>query len=137
MAALRLRSDGRHEVADTLDANRVHGCQVDDWCILANDHEGRCSENREVWAGPDIEYAEALVKGSLYVGTTTGMLNGVRVYRDVDFIASRDQEPEAFVRGRVTTPDQDRVFVVHPHGSVPALYVAGSIRPLHRDGQVA
>lgn len=71
-----------------------------------------------------------LTKGTRYVGTVTGTLRGERVYRDVEFTASRDQEPEPFVRRGEgsTTPDQDRVFVVHPHGSAPALYVAGSIR---------
>lgn len=71
-----------------------------------------------------------LQKGSRYVGTVTGTVRGIRVYRDVEFASSRDQEPEPFVRRGDTTPDQDRVFVVEPlgHGSIPSLFVAGSIR---------
>lgn len=71
-----------------------------------------------------------LVKGKRYIGTVTGTLRGERVYRDVAFVASRDQTVEPFVRRGEgsTTPDQDRVFIVHPHGSAPALYVTGSIR---------
>lgn len=72
----------------------------------------------------------ALVKGARYVGTVTGTLRGERVYRDVPFVASRDQKPEPFIRGSKTTPNQDRVFVVHPHGSAPQLFVTGSIRPV-------
>lgn len=68
-----------------------------------------------------------LSKGARYVGTATGVLHGERVYRDVTFIAARDQEPEPFTRGKAS-PDQDRVFVQHPHGSAPQLFVAGSIR---------
>lgn len=69
-----------------------------------------------------------LRKGARYIGTVTGKRRGERFYHDVAFVASRDQYPEAFIRGR-ETPDQDRVFVQHPLGSVPSLYVTGSIRP--------
>lgn len=70
----------------------------------------------------------ALNKGQTYVGAVTGMLNGKRVSRDVTFTAARDQDPEPFIRDRESTPDQDRVFVVHSHGSAPQLFVTGSIR---------
>lgn len=83
--------------------------------------------------GLDFAAADAapvgLIKGRQYVGAVTGMRNGERVSHDVTFMAARDQAPEPFVRGREGTPDQDRVFVVHSHGSVPQLFVAGSIRP--------
>lgn len=70
-----------------------------------------------------------LRKGSRYGGTTTAKNRGDRVFRDVEFVASRDQVPEVFIRDRVETPDQDRVFVQHPpFGSAPCLFVAGSIR---------
>lgn len=71
-----------------------------------------------------------LIKGRQYVGAVTGMLRGERVSRDITFTAARDQDPEPFIRDREDTPDQDRVFVVHPHGSAPHLFVAGSIRPV-------
>lgn len=71
----------------------------------------------------------ALIKGRRYVGTTTGTLDGERFYRDVEFTASRDQELEPFIRDRVSTPDQDRVFREYENfGSVPMLVVAGSLR---------
>jgi hypothetical protein len=56
MAMVHRRTDGRLEVADTGPANDRYGCQVDDWCILANGHDGDCNEDREAWPGPDIEY---------------------------------------------------------------------------------
>ncbi len=84
--------------------------------------------------GLDFTPADAgmvgLIKGRQYVGAVTGMLRGERVTRDVTFTAARDQDPEPFIRDREDTPDQDRVFVVHPHGSAPHLFVAGSIRPV-------
>lgn len=52
----RLRTDGRHEVADHAAADKAHGCQHDDWCILADGHTGDCCEDREVCAGPDALY---------------------------------------------------------------------------------
>ncbi|KQQ65731.1 hypothetical protein [Microbacterium sp. Leaf320] len=71
----------------------------------------------------------ALVKGRRYVGTTTGTRNGERIYRDVVFTASRDQEVEPFIRDRASTPDQDRVFREYDKfGSVPMLVVAGTVR---------
>ena len=45
----RQRTDGRYEVADTRPANERYGCKLDDWCILANGHEGDCNDDREVW----------------------------------------------------------------------------------------
>jgi hypothetical protein len=94
------------------------------------------SAAEQIEAGADEREAEMrgdnitqlLTEGARYVGTTTGTLDGVRVSREVEFTASRDMKPEPFVRGRYGTPDQDRVFVVHPHGSAPALFVTGSIR---------
>ena len=50
------RTDGRLEVADTGPANDSHGCQLDDWCILANGHSGDCDEDRELWPGPGVEF---------------------------------------------------------------------------------
>jgi hypothetical protein len=44
---LRLRTDGRLEVAPTDQADNDHGCTRDDWCILANDHRGDCCDDRE------------------------------------------------------------------------------------------
>lgn len=44
---LRTREDGRQEVEDTGKANRLHGCTEDDWCILRDEHEGDCCEDRE------------------------------------------------------------------------------------------
>lgn len=78
---------------------------------------------------PEVIRATRLTKGGEYTGVVTGMLRGRRVEHMVSFTASRDQELEPFVRGRANTPDQDRVFVVHPHGSAPMLFVAGTIRP--------
>lgn len=71
---------------------------------------------------------QTLNKGDRYIGTSTGTVDGVRVFREVEFTAAREMKPEPFVRGRYRTPDQDRVFIVHSHGSVPALFVSGSIR---------
>jgi hypothetical protein len=68
-----------------------------------------------------------LITGEMYTGTVTGKVGGERVFKTLTFIAARDQEPEPFIRNRETTPDQDRVFVQHPHGSAPALFIAGSI----------
>lgn len=77
-----------------------------------------------------IPVVTSLSKGASYVGTVTGIIRGERVYRDVEFVAARDQLVEPFVRRGIgsVTPDQDRVFVVHPHGAAPELYVTGSIR---------
>ncbi len=70
-----------------------------------------------------------LDKGQKYTGVTTGKRRGERFYTEVTFIASRDQEVEPFIRDRVSTPDQDRVFREYEDfGSVPMLVVAGSIR---------
>lgn len=55
---LRLRADGRYEVADQGDA-AAFSCPDDDWCILACEHAGPCNEDREVWAGPDRLYPVA------------------------------------------------------------------------------
>ena len=57
---VRLRSDGRYEVADHEDANREHGCRVDDWCILANGHYGGGESERELWPGPDALFFVSL-----------------------------------------------------------------------------
>lgn len=69
-----------------------------------------------------------LVKGQRYTAIRTGRKNGLRMDRVITFTASRDQEPEPFIRNR-TSPDQDRIFVRGFAGSVPELVVAGSIRP--------
>lgn len=54
---LRLRADGRYEVADRGDADAAHGCTRDDWCILADGHSGDCADgSRESWPGPDTPY---------------------------------------------------------------------------------
>lgn len=47
-APLRRRSDGREEVADTLDADRRYGCKRDAWCVLRDGHSGSCDADREV-----------------------------------------------------------------------------------------
>jgi hypothetical protein len=78
---------------------------------------------------PEVAALQRLTQGETYIGTTTGVLRGARVERDVTVIASRDQDIKPFIRDREGSPDQDRVFVVHPHGSVPQLFVTGSIRP--------
>lgn len=71
----------------------------------------------------------ALVKGQRYVGTMTAKVGGKRIYRDVTFTSARDQEPEPLVRDAKEAPDQDRVFSTSgPYGSVPRLFVAGTIR---------
>lgn len=44
---LHRRSDGRQEVDDTTEGNRLYGCQADDWCILRDGHDGACDEQRE------------------------------------------------------------------------------------------
>ena len=86
----------------------------------------RCSRHSARDGGDDVS---ALLKGRRYVGTATATNGGVRIFRDVEFVASRDQDPEGFIRGREETPGQDRVFVQHPRfGSWPCLVVAGSIR---------
>lgn len=54
---VRLRTDGRYEVADTREGNEGFGCNRDDWCVLIDGHVGECEEDREVWAGPDQPYA--------------------------------------------------------------------------------
>lgn len=83
--------------------------------------------------GLDFAAADAapvgLIKGRQYVGAVSRIYGGQRVSRDVTFTAARDQDPEPFIRDREDAPDQDRVFVVHSHGSVPGLFVTGSIRP--------
>jgi hypothetical protein len=58
MSATRLRSDGRLEVADSAEANRLHGCTVDSECILTDAHPGPCSHDREVDSGADQDYEE-------------------------------------------------------------------------------
>lgn len=50
------RSDCRLEVVDAEDANLAYGCRLDDWCILADGHDGDCNEDREHWEGPDVLY---------------------------------------------------------------------------------
>lgn len=45
----RRRSDGRLEVADNEKSNDLYGCKRDDWCILADGHQGDCNDDREVW----------------------------------------------------------------------------------------
>ncbi|AHL18560.1 hypothetical protein ISF9_090 [Microbacterium phage vB_MoxS-ISF9] len=70
-----------------------------------------------------------LTKGRAYTCWTTFTNDGVRGFREVTFVASRDQEVEKFTpRGGDRIP-QDRVFHTHSNfGSVPILVVAGSIR---------
>lgn len=51
----RLRSDGRYEVADHVDA-QPFCCTADEWCILEVGHAGLCNDDREEWAGPDALY---------------------------------------------------------------------------------
>lgn len=69
-----------------------------------------------------------LVPGQSYIGITTGMRRGVRIYHAVAFVAARSTV-EPFIRERETTPEQDRVFMVRERfGSSPALFLRGSIR---------
>lgn len=56
MSALHRRTDGRLEVADTLQSNAAYGCSRDHWCILADGHDGDCDQDRELWPGPGAEY---------------------------------------------------------------------------------
>jgi hypothetical protein len=71
-----------------------------------------------------------IIKGTIYIGTVTGTLNGVRVYRELQFVAARTQTPEPFIRSG-KSPDQDRVFVEHNEfGSAPALFITGSIKEI-------
>lgn len=72
--------------------------------------------------------AVALVAGRRYEGTTTGTVRGQRVFRTLQFVAARNQEPEPFFRGGVSAPDQDRVFIAREGSSRPELFVTGSIR---------
>lgn len=53
---LRLRTDGRNEVADHAEANDRYGCTLDHWCILADGHTGGCDDDREDWPGPGVLY---------------------------------------------------------------------------------
>ena len=70
-----------------------------------------------------------LTKGKAYTCWTTFTNDGVRGFREVAFVASRNQEVEKFtLRGGDRIP-QDRVFRTrNDFGSVPLLVVAGSIR---------
>jgi hypothetical protein len=74
----------------------------------------------------------AIRRGQRYRGKIAYTLLGVRGEREVTFVAARDQDPEPFIRGRVSTPDQDRVFIFQrgamaPLFTVPALFIADSI----------
>ena len=73
-----------------------------------------------------------LIKGQTYTAQTTARnAAGVRIYRDITFTASRDQDVEGFIRDREGTVDQDRVFRSDARfGSTPLLVVAGSITPV-------
>lgn len=54
---LRIRSDGRLEVADEELAGEQYGCTKGDVeCVLLNDHPGPCTESREEWVGPEPTY---------------------------------------------------------------------------------
>lgn len=58
MALTRIRSDGRHEVADTTEANEMFGCPLDFDCILVSGHSGDCDYDREVWVGAGVPYGK-------------------------------------------------------------------------------
>lgn len=44
---LTLRTDGRWEVADEAEPDRIYGCTVDAWCVLCDGHSGPCDHYRE------------------------------------------------------------------------------------------
>lgn len=60
---LRRRLDGRFDVADEAMSDAIFGCLSDDWCILAVDHDGDCSEDREEWVGPNALYTPKVSEG--------------------------------------------------------------------------
>lgn len=55
---MRVRSDGRLEVADEEVAGELYGCLRADVvdCVLQRDHGGACTEVRERWVGPSPDY---------------------------------------------------------------------------------
>lgn len=108
-------------------AESAHPADAAEYLAAADAIEAGADEREAEMRGDNI--TQTLTKGTRYVGRTTGTVDGVRVYSEVAFMVSRDMKPEPFVRGRFGTPDQDRVFIVHPHGSAPALFVKDSIRP--------
>ena len=61
LGLLRLRPDGRHDVADHVLADSVHGCATDGDCILADRHAGDCCDDRDLWVGPDTLYVSPRV----------------------------------------------------------------------------
>ena len=51
---LRIRSDGRLEVALEQAAAEEYGClRGDVECVLIDNHDGPCETVREAWVGPD------------------------------------------------------------------------------------
>jgi hypothetical protein len=55
---MRVRSDGRLEVADEEVAHELYGCLTDPAgeCVLGRDHGGTCTTVRERWDGPSPAY---------------------------------------------------------------------------------
>lgn len=122
------------DVVDTLAVqlgSDVTERQADDVTFVATEtqFDGVLLSVYAIAPNTEVNVLRSLTRGETYIGITTGVLRGVRVEKDLTFIASRDQDIEPFVRDREGSPDQDRVFVVHSHGSVPQLFVTGSIRP--------
>lgn len=122
------------DVVDTLAVqlgSDVTETPADDVTFVAteNQFDGVLLSVYAIVPNPEANVLRSLTQGETYVGTTTCVRRGARVERDVTFVASRDQDIEPFIRDRDGSPDQDRVFVVHSHGSVPQLFVTGSIRP--------
>lgn len=75
------------------------------------------------------EHVSKLTGGQRFSAVTTGTKNGERLFTQREFVASRDQEVEQFfIPASGDRLAQDRVFVEHPHGSVPALVVSGSVK---------
>lgn len=99
--SLRLRTDGRFEVADNGDANEAFGCQDGDECILAHGHAGECSEDRESWAGDDELYpaAERSISDSTLIAFEQATLahtdaDGSHPVRDIQAMLQRGQISE-------------------------------------------
>lgn len=66
--------------------------------------------------------------GAVITAVVTGTNRGKRFFRTRSFTLARDSIEPGFIPASGNRPAEDRIFVEHPHASVPELVVTGSIK---------